>query len=289
MPTVDVDDRKISYDVIDLRPPWAPPVETVILHHGLGTNSAIWSDWLPILASQYRVVRFDMRGCGQSAPLGPTNPWTLDSFVDDVIAVADAVATPRFHLIGESFGGTVTLYTAIVRGARLLSATCISAPHRGGSIRVLKGWNTLLGTHDGMRAWSCNMMEYRFRDGAVSPEALTWFKDEQDKTDAAMVRGVSELVMKTDLTALLERVSVPVLLLAPDSSPFVESQLVSELHHLLPTSELQIFAGTRHGLAFSHAQQCSELFVEFTKRSTGVLGKNNGGAHRDPATTSLPA
>src|SRR5437868_376975 len=127
MPTVDVDDRKISYDVTDLRPPWAPPVETVILHHGLGTNSDIWSDWLPILASQYRVVRFDMRACGQSAPLGPTNPWTLDSFVDDVIAVADAVAAPRFHLIGESFGGTVTLYTAIVRGVRLLSATCISA------------------------------------------------------------------------------------------------------------------------------------------------------------------
>jgi pimeloyl-ACP methyl ester carboxylesterase len=267
MPTVDTGDRKIFYDVIDLRPPWAPPPETVILHHGLGTNSAIWSDWLATLTSQYRVVRFDMRGCGASAPLGPTSPWTLDSFVDDVIAVADAVAAPRFHLIGESFGGTVTLYTSVVQGARLLSATCISAPHRGGSIKVLKGWNTLLGTADGMRAWSQNMMEYRFRDGAVSPAAFAWFKAEQDKTDPAMVRGVSELVMKTDLTPFLVRVLGPVLLLAPDSSPFVESQLVAELHGLLTTSELQVFAGTRHGLAFSHARECAELFVEFTIRN----------------------
>ena len=273
MPTVSIGDRSISYDVIDLRPPWAPPAETVILHHGLGTNSAIWSDWLVTLASQYRVVRFDMRGCGGSAPLRPTSPWTLDSFVDDVIAVADAVAAPRFHLIGESFGGTVSLYTAIVQGLRLLSATCISAPHRGGSIKVLKDWNDLLSTDDGMRAWSLNMMEYRFRDGAVSPAAFAWFKGEQDKTDSAMVSGVSELVMKTDLTPLLERVSAPVLLLAPDSSPFVESQLVAELHGLLTTSELQVFAGTRHGIAFSHAQQCAELFVQFARRTGRCAGQ----------------
>ena len=179
----------------------------------------------------------------------------------------DRVAAPRFHLVGESFGGTVTLYTSVVQGARLLSATCISAPHRGGSIKVLKGWNTLLGTADGMRAWSQNMMEYRFRDGAVSPAGFAWFKAEQDKTDPAMVRGVSELVMKTDLTPFLVRVLGPVLLLAPDSSPFVESQLVAELHGLLTTSELQVFAGTRHGLAFSHARECAELFVEFTIRN----------------------
>src|SRR5258705_8333610 len=34
----------------------------------------------------------------------------------------DRVAAPRFHLIGESFGGTVPLYTSVVQGARLLSA-----------------------------------------------------------------------------------------------------------------------------------------------------------------------
>jgi len=35
----------------------------------------------------------------------------------------------------------------------------------------------------------------------------------------------------------------------------------------LTTSELQVFAGTRHGLAFSHARECAELFVEFTIRN----------------------
>jgi 3-oxoadipate enol-lactonase len=107
-----------------------------------------------------------------------------------------------------------------------------------------------------------NVMEYRFRDGAVSPAAFAWFKAEQNKTDPALVRGVSELVMETDLTPQLGSISVPVLLLAPDSSPFVESQLVAELHGLLSTSELQVFAATRHGLAFSHGRQCAEQFVE---------------------------
>ena len=121
----------------------------MILHHGLGTNPH-----MERLARDARVAipSGTLRHAGlrriRAAPA--RLPWTLGSFVDDVIAVADAVGARRFHLIGESFGGTVSLFTAIVQGLRLLSATCISAPHRGGSIKVLKGWNDLLSTDDGM-------------------------------------------------------------------------------------------------------------------------------------------
>lgn len=97
----------------------------------------------------------------------------------------------------------------------------------------------------------------------MPPEALKWFQGLQDQTDPTLVRGVAQLVRQMDLTPLLQGLDLPVLLIAPDSSPFVEAEFVSDLRGILPRSSLQIFAGTRHGLAFSHAAACADLFRAF--------------------------
>jgi len=249
MREIAVADGTLAWDVVDLTPPWLVTPNTVILHHGLGTSSDMWSEWLPRLAVRHRVVRFDMRSCGRSSSLKQGATLGLELFRDDVLAVADAAGAQRFHLIGESFGGTVALFTGATRRERLLSVTTISSPHRGARMRILEDWQEL---------------PDRFFDGAVPPEALDWFRVLQDRTDPSLVRGVAHLVRNMDLTPLLRDLDLPVLLVAPDSSPFVEAELVSELHGILPASSLQIFAGTRHGLAFSHAAACADLFQAFS-------------------------
>ncbi|MBS0224694.1 MAG: alpha/beta fold hydrolase [Proteobacteria bacterium] len=264
MREVAVADGTLAWDVLEITPPWLSDPSTVILHHGLGTSADMWSEWLPRLAMYHRVVRFDMRGCGRSSALKRGAKLDLELFRNDVLAVADASGARRFHLIGESFGGTVALFTGATCRERLLSITTISSPHRGARMRILEGWRELADGPESMRAWSERMMTYRFFDGAVSPEALNWFQALQDRTDPALVRGVAQLVRNMDLTLLLRDLDLPVLLVAPDSSPFVEAELVSELHGILPRSSLQVFAGTRHGLAFSHAAACADLFRTFS-------------------------
>lgn len=260
----------LAWEAIDLTPPWLTDPSTVILHHGLGTNADMWSEWLPRLAARHRVVRFDMRGCGRSSALDPALSLDLELFRDDVMAVANASDTRRFHLIGESFGGTVSLFTAATRREQLLSVTTISSPHRGARMRILEDWQHMADGTESTTAWSQRMITYRFFDGAVPPDALHWFRALQERTDPALVRGVARLVKNTDLTPLLRDLDLPVLLLAPDSSPFVEAELVSELHAVLPASSLQVFAGTRHGLAFSHAEPCVDLFLKFSSEPPTV-------------------
>ena len=51
--------------------------------------------------------------------------------------------------------------------------------------------------------------------------------------------------------------SMLTLLLHPDNSPFIQMPLIAELQSLVPDSRLHVIPGTRHGLPFSHADECA--------------------------------
>ena len=55
----------LYYNVLDMTPEWVEQPATIIFHHGVGANTEIWAEWLPVLGLNYRIARFDMRGFGQ--------------------------------------------------------------------------------------------------------------------------------------------------------------------------------------------------------------------------------
>ena len=72
----------------------------------------------------------------------------------------------------------------------------------------------------------------------------------------------------TDLTPELARVTCPVLLLHPDSSPFIPVEVMAALQRALLDARLQVFAHARHGLPFSHAAECAAAVARFIDRHT---------------------
>ena len=255
----------LYYEVIDLTPPWRTGPATMIFHHGVGTNADIWSDWLGPLAGRYRLVRFDSRGLGRSSRPGDGFAWSMTGMAADLLAIADAVDARRFHLVGESLGGTVALHVAAHHGDRLLSATGVSCSHKGASIRRVEEWRAFIAER-GMAAWSAGMMAHRFHPGAISPALHAWFEAEQAASSPAVTLALAEMLIGTDLTADLPAIETPVLLLAPDGSPFVAPPITAEMHSLVPGAELEIFAHARHGLACSHGVACAECLYDFLTR-----------------------
>src|SRR5207237_931201 len=108
----------LYYGVVDQVAPCKRKHEAILFHHGIGSSAGIWTGWWPSLADRYRLVTFDMRGCGRSHIPAADFAWSLDLLVEDVFAVADAAGLQRFHLVGESIGGTAALAAALARPER---------------------------------------------------------------------------------------------------------------------------------------------------------------------------
>jgi pimeloyl-ACP methyl ester carboxylesterase len=93
-----------------------------------------------------------------------------------------------------------------------------------------------------------------------------WFNKVQAQTRPGPLLDEGDLLVHTDLSGELARITAPTLLLAPDSSPFVSLDIANEVHKLIAHSEMAAFPRSRHGLPFSHARECAETVLAFLTR-----------------------
>ena len=206
-----------------------------------------------------------MRGYGRSHIPAADFAWSLDLMVDDLFAVADAAGLQRFHLVGESIGGTVALAAALARPQRIATLTVSNGAHLGASIQRVEAWRRQL-DEGGVKAWSDAFLRDRFHDDALSPEQRAWFAAQQEKWPRESILNALRVLIGTDLSSRLKDIAQPTLLLHPDGSPFIPVPVMAELHRLLPDAELNVIGHSRHGLPYSHATVCASLLRAFLDR-----------------------
>jgi proline-specific peptidase len=95
-----------------------PPL--LMIHGGPGGTHAAFLPALP-LADERAIILYDQLDSGRSdRPNDPSN-WRVPRFVDEVDAIRRALALPRVHVLGTSWGGTIALEYGARRPAGLAS------------------------------------------------------------------------------------------------------------------------------------------------------------------------
>jgi pimeloyl-ACP methyl ester carboxylesterase len=94
----------------------------VTLVHAGVTDHRQWDDQVPALEPYYRVIRFDMRGFGESQiKPGPA------SMADDLRGVLDALGVERTALIGCSMGGSAVIDFTVTHPERVSALITVGA------------------------------------------------------------------------------------------------------------------------------------------------------------------
>jgi proline-specific peptidase len=103
-----------------------PRAPILMIHGGPGGTHAVFLNTMP-LADERAVILYDQLDSGRSDnPNVPAN-WRVARFVDEVDAIRRALAIPRLHVLGASWGGTVALEYAARRPSGLAS-TILESP-----------------------------------------------------------------------------------------------------------------------------------------------------------------
>jgi pimeloyl-ACP methyl ester carboxylesterase len=126
-----------SFDALAAGPESGRPV---LLLHGFPESAEQWKHQLGALADAgYRAVAIDQRGYSPGARPTEVDAYRPDELIADVVAVADALAWPRFDLVGHDWGSAVAWMTAGAHPERLRTLTTISTPHGAAFRDALRG------------------------------------------------------------------------------------------------------------------------------------------------------
>src|SRR3972149_4779485 len=93
--------------------------QPVVFIHGFPFSQQMWRSQVAELSRDYRVITYDVRGHGKSE-VGDSQ-FTIEFFVDDLIALLDHLRIEKAVVIGLSMGGYIAL-RAIERHPERFSA-----------------------------------------------------------------------------------------------------------------------------------------------------------------------
>ena len=253
------DGAELFYKVDDFTDPWTEP-DTVVLHHGMAKNHKLWFGWVPILARRYRVIRFDMRGMGQSSVPEPGYPWSLDNFADDLLGFLDQLELEKVHLIGETVGGSISMRFATLHQQRLISLTVCTSPtsfldpHHAESADLID--------REGMVAWVESTITRRLDPQIVDPAYIRWYAGQMAATPAHVVSGFQRNA-GGDLRPLLPEVQTPTLVLAAAS---LREEVLGDFRgaaDLFPNGRLVIFPGVSGFVQHILPVPCARVWLDF--------------------------
>ena len=99
--------------------------ETLLFIHGLSDSLLYWEVLASNLKKDYRVIRFDLPGHGQSELGG--SEIGMDSYVNGLVGLLDGLNVNDVNLIGFSLGGAIALDFALRYPHRVSSLVLMSS------------------------------------------------------------------------------------------------------------------------------------------------------------------
>ena len=113
----------------------------LVLSNSLGTNLSMWDPQIPALAAQFRLLRYDTRGHGQSSVTA--GPYTITQLGRDVVGLLDGLGIERAHFCGLSMGGVIGMWLGVYALERINRLVLCNTAAKIGTADM---WNTRIET-----------------------------------------------------------------------------------------------------------------------------------------------
>ncbi|MEU8250947.1 SDR family oxidoreductase [Nonomuraea sp. NPDC048916] len=117
-----------------------PDDPTILLIHGYPDTHRVWDEVAELLRDRFHVVRYDVRGAGDSGAPRDRHHYSIDHLAADLAAVLDAIGKPAVHLVGHDWG-SLQGWDAVARPGlrdRVISFTGFGGPGLAQTARFVR-------------------------------------------------------------------------------------------------------------------------------------------------------
>lgn len=244
---------------------------TIIFIHGFPFKKEMWDNQMVVLNENFRVIAYDIRGHGNSW-LG-TDDFSIELFVNDLLALMNVLEIEKTTLCGLSMGGYIALnaiqnhpnrFEALV----LCDTSCKADSHEAKEKRMkaIEGiWK------DGVEMFADESLKNFFAQESFTTkkEVIAWVRDIIVSTaDKSIVKTLLALSRRTETCTKLSEIKVPVLILVGKQDKITPPEAAHFMHEKINGSVLYVIEHAGHLSNLENPKQFNnqlQNFIEILK------------------------
>lgn len=262
MATVRLNGIKLSYDVQG-----SPEHEPLLLIAGFNSDISSWSALMPLLIKQYRVIRFDNRGIGQSS--APDAPYSIQQLAADAIALLDYLEIPQAHVVGHSMGGQIAQELVLAYPTRVQSLILLSSWAIGDNKfhSLIELFGTLAVQLNRVQ-YAKVLLPWMFSTAFYSiPGAIEQIISMVEKSPFPPAPNVlyhqSRAILNSDTSNRIATIQVPTLVVVAKEDLVTPVRFSQHLAQSIPNAELVVLEQGGHAFIIEIAEAVANVILNF--------------------------
>lgn len=259
--------------------------DALVLIHGFTDNLGMWYNQVPAFASRFKVLRYDVRGHGETET--PRGGFSMDLLVADLRALLAALEIERACLLGYSMGGRIALQFALEHPESTAALVFANSGVRGAGSQLTEAqvaelverrrqMAEMLATGD-IEVIAEGMTERSFSPGMKQRDPATFqrYKEIKLRNDPshypAILEGlVQAMASPPDLTEL----RCPALIIAGDRDHFMAVEEARAMEKAIRDATVVVLP-TGHAAAIQAPQAFNQAVLDFMSRLERVKAGNS--------------
>ncbi|RUS46524.1 alpha/beta fold hydrolase [Cohnella sp. AR92] len=242
--------------------------DSVLLVHGGYSNMSVWDEHVDEIASQFKAIRYDQRGYGQSS--GPSGPF---SYYEDIKSILDYYQVNNTHIVASSFGGSAAIDFTLRYPEYVNKLILVGPSINGVNYPFRMKWEGILDylrvNRAGMEKAADVFLQKNFWSYMVPQEEERKRRFKEIYTSNAVFYN-SKQSWQRPLTPhaihRLEEIRKPLLIIEPENDHPFNKKVCEIIHSRVKDSEKIVMNNSGHYPHLEHPSEFTSILLEYLNR-----------------------